>query len=55
MFIALITMVIWDIILLIGQRPVTPMHKQLLFMGFVCWFITIMVSGNSDDDWAGQY
>lgn len=47
-------MIVWDAVLLLTHH-ITEQHKQMLFVSFLCWFITIMSYRSSDDDWAGQY
>ena len=33
---------------------VPAFHKKLLLMGFLLWFVLLVVGRGRDDDWAGQ-
>jgi hypothetical protein len=43
------------ILLLAGKIHQVPVsHRDLLLIGFLLWFISLVAGRDRDDDWAGQ-
>jgi len=56
LFSLLFCVVLYDAILLMGGyiRQVPGSHRQMLMVGFLLWFASLIVRRDRDDDWAGQ-
>lgn len=56
LFSLLFCLLVYDCILLIAGsiHQVPGSHKQLLLMGFLLWFVSLVLRRGPDDDWAGQ-
>jgi hypothetical protein len=35
-------------------HSVPASHKEILFCGFLLWFLSLVAGRDRDDDWAGQ-
>jgi hypothetical protein len=52
----LLALLVWDFMqFLIARQPMPQSHKQLLATGTLLWFINLLFTNDSDDDWAGQW
>ena len=56
LFTALFCLLLLDTVLWIAGivHRIPASHKEILLMGFLLWFASIMVRRGRDDDWAGQ-
>jgi len=56
LFTALSGLLFFDVILkafgVIREFP--HAHKEIILMGFVAWFLSVVGCRDRDDDWAGQ-
>jgi hypothetical protein len=52
----LLCVLIWNAFLwLINRTHRFPeAHKEVLLIGFLLWFISVILNTNRDDDWAGE-
>jgi hypothetical protein len=56
LFSLLFCLLVYDSILLIvgSIHQVPGSHRQLLLIGFLLWFVSLVLRRGPDDDWAGQ-
>jgi len=56
LFSLLFCVILYDALLLLTGHihQVPGSHRQILMVGFLLWFASLIVRRDHDDDWAGQ-
>ncbi|MDP9078807.1 MAG: hypothetical protein M3O71_15365 [Bacteroidota bacterium] len=57
LFSLLFCVLLYDAVLLTAGRihQVPGSHRQILLIGFLIWFVSLLLRRDRDDDWAGQF
>jgi hypothetical protein len=48
----------WDAIRLLANHAfgnLPEQHREILLIGALLWFVTVLAANDRDDDWAGQF
>jgi len=56
LFTALFCLLLLDTLLWIAGvfHQIPDSHKEVMLLGFLVWFLTLVARRDRDDDWAGQ-
>ena len=56
LFSLLFCVLLFDGILLLGGKihQVPASHRNIVLIGFLLWFVSLVAGRDGDDDWAGQ-
>jgi hypothetical protein len=57
LFSLLLCVLLYSAVLMLAGRihQVPSTHKQVLLIGFLLWFVSLVLGRDRNDDWAGQF